>query len=292
MDYDALNLFVHLSRTLHFARTSRECHISPSALSRTVQRLEQEVGWPLLDRDRRRVALTAAGTAFRDHAAETLQRWEQMRRRLSPSDDLSGELAIFASVTACQSFLPRLLSAFRSRYPRVHIRLETGYAADALGMLTRGRVDVAVPALPDRVPPSLVARVVVVTPLAFVAPASDCDVSQMVARQPIPWADMPMVLPASGLARASIDRWFRRQRVTPNVYSEVPGNEAILSLVSLGCGVGIVPQLVVDRSPLRGEVRILPATPALPPFRVGICTQRRKLRSPIVRALWDSIPAD
>ena len=53
MDYDDLRLFLHLSRTLHFGRTSRECHISPSALSRTVQRLERELGWPLLERDHR-----------------------------------------------------------------------------------------------------------------------------------------------------------------------------------------------------------------------------------------------
>ena len=43
MDYDGLALFLHLSRTLHFTRTSRECHLSLSALSRTIQRLESYV---------------------------------------------------------------------------------------------------------------------------------------------------------------------------------------------------------------------------------------------------------
>ena len=56
-----------------------------------------------------------------------------------------------------------------------------------------------------------------------------------------------------GLARASADRWFRAQRIAPRVYGEVPGSEAILALVSLGCGVGIVPRLVMDKSPLRAE---------------------------------------
>jgi hypothetical protein len=49
-----------------------------------------------------------------------------------------------------------------------------------------------------------------------------------------------LVLPAFGLARQAVDRWLKTRHVTPNVYSEVTGNEAILSLVSTGCGVGVV----------------------------------------------------
>jgi len=290
MDHDALRLFLRLSRTLHFGRASRECHVSPSALSRAVQRLEAEVGFALFERDRRAVALTAQGELFRTYAAETLQSWQAFQQRLSRNAErLTGSIAIFASVTACQSFLPALLSAFRNAHPEVQIQLETGYAADALDMLAEGRVDVAVAAVPNRVPSSLVARVILETPLVFVAPTSECAASQLVERRPVPWADVPIVLPASGLARAGAERWFRRRRLRPRTYSEVSGNEAILSLVSLGCGVGIVPRLVADRSPLRPELRVLDVEPALGAFRVGVCTQRKRLEAPVVRAFWSSI---
>jgi LysR family positive regulator for ilvC len=289
LDYDSLRLFLHLSRTLHFGRTSRECHLSPSALSRAVQRLEREVGWPLFERDRRKVTLTAEGDRFAAHARDTLQRWQELQQQWKGrSQTLAGTISIFASVTACQSFLPRLLAGFRQRHPDIHIALETGYAADALDMVERGRVDVAVAALPDRVSPALAARVLLYTPLVFVAPAFPCDVSRLVDSQPLPWPELPIVLPASGLARQAADRWFRRKRVRPLVYSEVPGSEAILSLVALGCGVGIVPKLVVDRNPLRAEVRALEITPPVGEFRVGLCTPKRKLASPLVRAFWES----
>jgi LysR family positive regulator for ilvC len=294
MDYDQLRLFLSLSRTLRFLQTSRECHVSASALSRAIQRLEREVGWPLLERDRRTVRLTPEGARFAEHARDTLSRWEGLHRELHDrSTALSGTIAIFASVTACQSFLPGMLSGFRERFPEIHIRLETGYAANALEMLEEGAVDVAVAALPARVPPALIARVVVHTPLVFVAPASPCEVQRLVARRPLPWGEVPIVLPATGLAREAADRWFRRKRVAPRIYSEVAGNEAILALTSLGCGAGIVPRLVMDKSPLRGEVRALDldpdADPDLGEFRVGFCTQRRKLRSPLVRAFWESV---
>jgi LysR family transcriptional regulator, positive regulator for ilvC len=290
MDYDGLKLFLHLSETLHFLRTSRACHVSPSALSRAIQRLEREAGWPLFERDRRTVRLTPEGARFADHARETLDSWERLRRILrGKSDKVAGSIAIFASVTATQSFLPELLTGFRERYPDIHIKLETGYAADALGMLAQGLVDVTVAALPDRIPAALVARFVTRTPLLFIAPARSCPVQRLAAARTIPWAEVPVVLPSTGLARTLADRWFRRKRLSPVIYSEVPGSEATMALVSLGAAVGIVPRLVMEKSPLRAQVRALSVDPELGEFRVGFSTQRRKLSSPLLQAFWQWI---
>jgi LysR family positive regulator for ilvC len=290
MDLEGLRLFLHLSRSLHYGRTSKECHVSPSALSRTIQRLEQEAGATLFVRDRRSVTLTDEGRLMQSFASDTLTRFEALGERLNRSQErLYGAISIFASVTACQSFLPPLLSAFRRAHPEVQIRLETGYALDALGMLRSGTVDVAVAALPDDIPPTLAARVVVEIPLVFVAPTETAAVNELLAREPVPWAEVPMILPASGLARESVDRWFRKRHVAPRIYGEVAGSEAILSLVSLGCGVGIVPRLVADQSPLRSSLSVLDVEPKLVPFRVGVCTEKKKLKSPVVKAFWESM---
>jgi LysR family transcriptional regulator, positive regulator for ilvC len=290
MDLDGLRLFLHLSRSLHFGRTSKECHVSPSALSRSIQRLEEETGAALFVRDRRSVALTDEGRLLQGFAHDTINRFEALEQRLTRSQDrLQGSISIFASVTACQSFLPPLLSQFRRAHPEVQIRLETGYAMDALGMLRGGSVDVAVAALPDDIPPTLAARVVVKIPLVFVAPAETSAVSELLAQGSIAWSDVPMILPASGLARDYVDLWFRKKRITPRIYGEMAGSEAILSLVSLGCGVGIVPRLVADQSPLKSSLSVLDVEPKLQVFRVGVCTEKKKLKSPVVKAFWQSI---
>jgi LysR family positive regulator for ilvC len=293
LDYDALRLFLHLSRTLHFGRTSRERHVSASALSRTVQRLEREVGWPLLERDRRTVRLTPAGERFVEHARDTIDRFDALRQRLrGKGATLAGSISIFASVTASQSFLPRILSSFRQRYPDIHIHLETGHAADAFEMLRRGAVDVAVAALPDRPPPAILARVILHTPLVFVAPAAPCEVARQASQRTIPWDELPLVLPAGGLVRAEADRWLRRKRVAPVIYGEVLGNEAALSLIALGCGVGLVPRIVLDKSALRADLRPLDVEPRPGELRVGFATLRRKLdSSPLVAAFWQAVDA-
>jgi len=114
-------------------------------------------------------------------------------------------------------------------------------------------------------------------------------VSRLVEERSIPWERVPVVLPATGPGRASAERFFRRRRVKPNVYGEVPGNEAILSLVSLGCGVGIVPKIVLDKSPLRPALTNLELEGELGDLGVGVCAEKGKLRNAVVRAFFASL---
>jgi LysR family positive regulator for ilvC len=288
MDTDALRLFLHLSHSLHFGRTSRDCHVSASALSRGIQRLEVEAGAALFTRDSRRVELTEAGQRMQLLANELLGRWDQLLSGLARSGPaLRGTLSLFCTVTAAHSLLPALLVRFRAAHPEVTLRLETGYAADALERLLRDEVDVAVAALPDSLPPRLLTRMIAQTPLLFVAPASALP-GLSDARAP-DFTQLPMILPEHGIARARIDRWFRNKRLVPKVYGEVSGHEAILALIKLGCGVGVVPELVLEKSPLRAELRVLDVRPRLPAFRVGACIKRAALKAPLIEAFWSSI---
>ncbi|HEV8548651.1 MAG TPA: LysR substrate-binding domain-containing protein, partial [Polyangiaceae bacterium] len=180
-------------------------------------------------------------------------------------------------------------ASFRRRHPDIHIRLETGYATDALGMLARGSVDVAIAALPARTPPGLFSRVLFATPLVFVAPASDCEVSRLVDERSVPWERVPMVLPTIGAGRLALERFFRRRRAKPVIYGEMPGNEAILSLVSLGCGVGVVPKVVMEKSPLRPALRGLEVDADLGELSVGACAEKSRARHAVVRAFFASL---
>lgn len=74
MDIPSPRLFITLSRNLHFGKTSEEMHMSPSAISRTVQRLEDQFGHRLFVRDNRSAQLTEEGQMFLDYTRETVTR--------------------------------------------------------------------------------------------------------------------------------------------------------------------------------------------------------------------------
>jgi LysR family positive regulator for ilvC len=286
MDTHALEIYLGLCRNLHFSQTSEQFHLSPSALSRAIQRLEQELGCALLIRDNRAVSLTAQGEVFRQYAEEVVARGEQLRIDLGQSlATLTGKLSLFASVTASQSILPIVLARFRREYPGVEIQLETGYAGNALQRLSEG-CDVVVAALPDTEEVHTTRRIITSIAMVTIAPAT----VNHLASGDIDWSALPLVLPAAGPTRVYVEDWFRGQHIQPKIYSEVAGNEAILALVALGCGVGFVPQLVLENSPLAGQVRVLTTALNLPDIHVGFCTRTRRLAmSPVIRAFWESI---
>ena len=98
-----------------------------------------------------------------------------------------------------------------------------------------------------------------------------------------------MILPERGLARRRVDEWFRSIGMQPNIYAQVAGNEAIVSMVSLGFGVGVVPQIVLDNSPLADTVRVLDVKPGLEAYEVGLFTLEKKLASPLINAFWSQL---
>jgi LysR family transcriptional regulator, positive regulator for ilvC len=287
LDNRDLRVFMSMASTLHFGRAGRECALSPSAVSRTIGRLEEELGRRLFDRDKRSVELRPEGAALLAYARETLGAWEDLKAALAEGEELKGEIRIYSSVAASYTVLDRLFPEFRRAYPDVHVRLRTGDAAEALDRIIDGSADVAVAALPGSLPRNLLFRTVVTTPLVFIAPAMDCEASILTKKNPVPWESVPMVLTETGLSRKRADAWFRLKGAKQRIYAEVSGHEAVISMVSLGCGAGIVPRIVLDRFGRTGEVRVIPVTESLEPYVIGLCAPKRRLASKVVRAFWD-----
>lgn len=286
MDNRDLRLFKHLASSLHFGQTSRACHVTPSALTRIIQRLEEELGETLFFRDNRSVSLTAAGRVFRSYADDALQRYEMLRGDLSGEEGLGGEITLYCSVTAAYSILPAIFQKFRSVHPDVHIYLQTGDAALALAKLQNKEVDITVAALPDSLPERVEFLEIVETPLVFIVPSAFPETIQYQWEQ-IDWSQTPVIIANFGLSRERTDRWFLEKSIVPNIYAQVAGNEAIIAMVALGCGVGVVPGLVLEKSPLKEQIDIVTVSPELESFSIGICTMRKNMRLPQVDAFWE-----
>ncbi len=286
MDNRDLKLFKHLTSSLHFGQTSRACHVTPSALTRIIQRLEEELGETLFLRDNRSVSLTAAGKVFRLYADDALQRYEMLRGDLSMEEGLGGEITLYCSVTAAYSILPAIFQKFRSVHPGVHINLQTGDAALALTKLQNKEVDITVAALPDSLPERVEFLEILETPLVFIVPSAFPETIQY-QEERVDWSRTPVIIANFGLSRERTDRWFLEKNIVPNVYAQVAGNEAIIAMVALGCGVGVVPGLVLEKSPLQEQIDVVAVSPELESFSIGICTMRKNMRLPQVDAFWE-----
>jgi LysR family transcriptional regulator, positive regulator for ilvC len=285
-DHDQYRLFLHLAETLSFTRTAADCHVSPATLSRTVQRLEAATDHRLLDRGPHGVALTEHGRHFRRYATEALDLWARFRDGDAAADELGGNLRVFASVTACHSLLPDLLMPIRVAHPRVQVSVQTGDAAAAFALLEEGEADLAVAALPARVPATLLARPVARTPLVLIQAGLPPPVGQSLA------LDESFVVPRQGLVRTVADQWFRRLGITPRIAAEADGHEALLTLVALGYGMGIIPRLVLQHSGARPRFHEVPTPSGPGELTIGVCVRRTDLHRPLVAAAWAATRPD
>lgn len=291
MDLKDLRYFLHLSNSLHFARSSRELHISPSGLTRAIQRLEQELDVILFERDNRTVMLTQAGILLRDYARRTLEELASLKTSMQEhSSDLRGKLSLFCSVTASYSFLHDLLDQFRRCYPNIELQLHTGDSSEALQRVSDGLDDIVIAALPPKLSDKLMFLPLAQSELVCIGPAASSPVQQsikdIVDGFDIDWSNLPFVMPESGLTRSRVDEWFARNHIKPRIYAQVSGHEAMVSMASLGCGIAVVPRIVLDNSPMRDRLQILPVMTELAPFVIGLCAIRRKLSNPLIAAFW------
>lgn len=290
MDLRDLKLFLHLAESRHFGRSSKAMHVSPSTLSRQIQRLEEELGQPLFQRDNRTVQLTGAGEHLKTFAQQTLLQYQQLRHSLGQhGPSLSGELRLFCSVTAAYSHLPPILDRFRAQHPLVEIKLTTGDAADAVEKVQSTEADLGIAGHPETLPSSVDFTKIGEIPMILIAPSLPCAVRTQTSEASPDWSQIPFILPEHGPARKRIDVWFKRNRLSnPLIYATVSGHEAIVSMVALGCGIALLPDVVLENSPepVRNRITVLDNVTLGAPLELGVCVQKKRLNEPLIDAFW------
>lgn len=256
MNFYELSAFVTLASNLHYGKTADQLNMSPSALSRVINRLEEENHTVLLDRNNRQVVLTDQGKVFLKYAKEILEKQQELSEKLKGyGNELEGKLPLYASVTACYAVLPEFIKRLTQKYPLIQLSVETGDPAAAITAVKENRAMLAVAAIPESGMANMETISVLKTPLIFASPKNGPYTKLEGSPQDI-LSTTPLVLPKTGLARHRFDKWVKSRNVIPNIAAETEGNEAILAISQLGLGIGLVPQIVLENGPYEGEFEV------------------------------------
>lgn len=287
MNIKNLQMFIHLCESKNFSKTAAAMHISPSALSRQIQKLEEETSQSLFVRDNRSVELTPAGSKLVPVALKIITEWQQYNVQMKNQNSvLQGEIRLFCSVTASYSHLPQLLSDFRVRHPYIEFKLLTGDPAQAIDKILNDEADIAISAMPEQLPARVEFETIGEIPLSVIAPLGISSFIEQLQNDTPDWSVVPFIVPEAGTARDRANAWFKQMKIKPNIYAQSSGHEAIVSMVALGCGIGIAPDVVINNSPVRDKIQRLKLAP-VKPFQLGVCCKRSQLDNPLIKALWD-----
>ena len=241
-----LRYFVAVAEHLSFTKAAGKLRIAQPALSRQVRQLEDELGVKLLERNRRSVALTDAGSAFLAEAKIILQQSEQaVRLAQTASQSGRGLLKVGYVWGLFHSFVPAILAEFRRAHPGVAINLLDLTANEQASALLEGRLDAG-----------------------FIGFAQEADAARL-EKLKVGVCDFVAVLPKthpaarkSKVSLAALSEEFfiaisedtfpgasrfvvtacRRAGFQPRILQAAERGHTILGLVASNCGVAILPE--------------------------------------------------
>jgi DNA-binding transcriptional LysR family regulator len=285
-----LRYFIAVAEELHFGRAAARLHMTQPPLSQAIAALEELLGAPLFLRNRRTVELAAAGIALLPEARRMLAQADalpELARRAAGGQ--AGRLAL-AFVTSCDySVLPPFLRRYSERYPDVQLHLLEATSDVQADELLRGRIDAGllIPPLPDKARGELDYLKVLDEPLILCAPAGlDLPANNAAVRlQDLP--RLPLIVFPREISPALHDAilsCFRAAGVTPVIGQLAIQMQTIVSLVSAGMGLALVPQSVSNLMRPGEEYRAL-AGPT-PLVETGIAW-RRDNPSPVLKGFLE-----
>jgi len=251
MELRQIRSFLSVAETLHFGRTAELIHLSQPALSLQIRALEEEVGFRLFERNRRKTTLTAAGLTFRDDAARVVSQLDQaIRRARLAADGKLGLLRIGFISTAGNEIVPNLVRRFRESSPEVVFSLLNILTADQIQMLSAGSLDIGFIRLPIGEHPELEVVEVHREPFVVVTPLSHkLATRKRVALHELSGQDFVMY--ERSYAPGFHDLIFGMLRdagVIPNVCQTAGQMPTLISLVDSGMGISILPASAVKHS--------------------------------------------
>jgi DNA-binding transcriptional LysR family regulator len=273
MDLTQIRYFLAVAQTLNFTRAAEQCNVTQPALTRAVQRLEEELGGALLLRERALTQLTELGRAMRPLLQQTLDAAEAVRQGATSFARRDAPQPLRLGVERAmpiRAVLP-LLQQVVTHIGEIELSLREDTPEALAEDLLHGTLDVALlpelHQLPDRLSrwPLWTQRIVVLLPethaLASHAELTSADL-----------AGEPILTPAAPGAAAALERLAGSGGLRRAAHSAGASPAALEALVALGLGVALIPEKApvlhgCATRPLRDEAAAHPVLLVVPAGR-------------------------
>ncbi|WP_343550894.1 LysR substrate-binding domain-containing protein [Pantoea sp.] len=244
MDINQLRCFVAVGKELHFGRAAQKLEMMPASLSRFIRLLEDDVGVRLLNRSTRNVSLTAEGAIFFDEAGKLIDQFDALAQRFKVGlKDERRTLRIGAIDSAARGLVPALLNLFVPLHPHSDIHIIEDKTINLIPKLKSGWLDMIFIREPQSIDAAIAVRFITRESCVLAVPLhhrlSGC------ARVTVnDFQHEAMIIPDRRTRPHSHDltiNLFKLAGFTPHIAQFAEEKQTILSLVSAGLGLAVVP---------------------------------------------------
>lgn len=282
LNFNHLQYFWAVAHEGNLTRAARRLHVSPSAVSVQIQKLEHALGQALFERRGRQLALTEAGRITLDHADSIFSMGRELESTLKDQRRERQVLRIGAQATLSRNFQLGFVQPLLER-DDVELVLRSAPLPELLRSLEAHSIDVALattPPLRDATTP-WVSHALGAQPVSLVGRRRRDRTKDLRTLL----STMPLVLPgASSSIRSGFDALVDRLGVRPRIAAEVDDMAMLRLLARAGQGLAVVPSIVVRDELQAGSLVEWAQLPDLEETFFAI-TLRRRFPNPLLRAL-------
>jgi len=155
MDVQSIKTFIQVANLKNFTKAAEELNYAQSTVTAQIQRLEEELGFPLFERIGRKNYLTAGGEAFLSHATEILHIIQQASSLGQELKEMKGTLRVGTLESLMFVGVLPIIPAFRAAFPNVDIAFKIGQASELTSMLKQDQLDLAYISQSPNIDPTL-----------------------------------------------------------------------------------------------------------------------------------------
>ncbi len=288
-----LEYIVAVEKMRHFGKAANACHITQPTLSMQIQKVEEEIGYPLFDRLKKPVMPTAKGQKF-IHQAKVLlhEHLKLMDLSKSQGGEISGELHLGVIPTVAPYLLPLFLESFSQKFPKVQLLVDEMKTSDILTGLRDDTVDAGILATPLH-ESGLRERPLYYEPFSlYVSKQNPLNTRKRIKEDDISGKDM-WLLADGHCFRTQIMRYCsleEKDGVFPNVHFAGGNLDTLRNLIRKSKGYTLVPALFVDTLP-EAERRdyIRDFEKPVPSREISLIYRRDQWKSDVLQALEATI---
>jgi DNA-binding transcriptional LysR family regulator len=286
LNLERLRILHAVSTTGSVRGAAEALHVTTSAVSQQLSRLEREIGQRLLERQGRGIRLTDVGDLLAEHAGRLLQQVELVETDLADHRGaVAGSLSVAAFATAARGLLPAVLHTLRQRYPNLSVRLAELEPTESIAQLRHTVIDIAVvqdwPEAPLTVPDGISCAPVLEDILDVALP----DQHPFAGRAAVTLDELRgedwVSWPSDEICHGWLESTLRRNGIEPRVRHTASEHSTQLAVVAAGLGAAIIPRL--GRGPTPAGVGFVPLRPT-PRRRVFALWRNSTTNRPACRA--------
>jgi DNA-binding transcriptional LysR family regulator len=277
MEMRQLTYFLAAAHTQNFRKAAELCLVTQPALSRQIAALEKELGMILFKRIKQHVELTPAGQTFvgyAQNALDVLQKGEQELARWQ--EGLSGTVILGCNHSLAAAFLPAQLTAFRQRYPNIHLKVKVHTSDEVIRLVEQGAVELGFIYDPAVRSEMVVVKELFRQPLHLLAPAghplTSLDTHVRTLERIL--AEPLLLLGETARLRKVLERIFLQRGLTVQPVIETDSVECLKELVKQGCGVTLAPPALLWVPQTSNGLALLPIADVTETFIFALVYRR------------------